>query len=61
MKTLSFILAFAALGLLPAASKKDGASPFTGRWDLTIKTPHDTYPSWMEFTEKDGRAQVKIV
>jgi hypothetical protein len=61
MKPLCFVLTLSALGLLPAASKKDGASPFTGRWDLTIKTPHDTYPSWMEFTEKGGNAQVKIV
>ncbi len=58
MKSLCFVL---ALGLLPAASKKDGSSPFTGRWDLTIKTPQDTYPSWMEFAEKSGKVQVKIV
>ncbi len=35
--------------------------PFTGRWDLTIQTPSETYPSWMEVTEKDGRPEVKIV
>jgi len=61
MKPLSFVLTVAALGLLPAASKKDGAQPFAGRWDLTVKTPHDTYPSWMEFTENGGKVQVRIV
>src|SRR5690242_9978602 len=25
------------------------AQPFTGRWDLTVTTPKDTYPSWIEF------------
>jgi hypothetical protein len=49
MKSLCFALVL-TLGLLLAASKKDGASPYTGRWDLTIKTPH-----------KGGNAQVKIV
>jgi Domain of Unknown Function (DUF1080) len=60
MKSLCCLLAL-ALALLSAASKKEGASPFTGRWDLTIKTPKDTYPSWMEFTEKSGSVQVRIV
>ncbi|MGI8990973.1 MAG: family 16 glycoside hydrolase [Bryobacteraceae bacterium] len=31
---------------------------FTGRWDLTIQTPRETYPSWMEVAES---AEVKIV
>lgn len=61
MKSLCSVLALAAFALLTAASKKEDASPFTGRWDLTIKTPHDTYPSWLEFTEKGGNPQVKIV
>jgi hypothetical protein len=41
MKRLCFLTALATL----AAT----AQPFTGRWDLTITTPKDTYPSWMEF------------
>lgn len=60
MKSLCLVLTL-ALGLLPAAPKKDGASPFTGRWDLSIKTPQDKYPSWMEFDEKGDNPQVKIV
>jgi hypothetical protein len=38
---------FCLLTLLTAAAAT--AQTFTGRWDLTIKTPQDTYPSWMEF------------
>lgn len=41
MNRLTFVL------ILAAASAS--AQPFTGRWDLTITTPKDTYPSWMEF------------
>jgi len=40
MRRLYFLVVFAA---------SVSAQPFTGRWDLTITTPKDTYPSWMEF------------
>ena len=35
------------LALLPALSQK--APVFSGRWDLTVVTPRETYPSWIEF------------
>jgi hypothetical protein len=38
-----------------------GAQPFAGRWDLTVTTPKDTYPSWMEFTESGGKPKVRVV
>jgi hypothetical protein len=60
MKELCFVLVLAAAILTPALSKKEGSQPFAGRWDLTITTPKDTYPSWMEFVEKDGKAAVRI-
>jgi hypothetical protein len=59
MKHLCLALILAAATLPPALSNPEG--PFTGRWDLTIKTPKDTYPSWMEFTQKDGQPAVRIV
>ena len=34
------------------------AQPFNGRWDLTITTPKETYPSWMEST---GASNVRVV
>lgn len=50
-----------ALALVMAMSiPAFAASPFAGRWDLTITTPQGTYPSWMEFTEKDGQPQVRV-
>jgi hypothetical protein len=39
----------------------NAAQPFAGRWDLTVTTPKDTYPSWMEFTESRGQPQVRVV
>src|SRR2546423_6270211 len=35
--------------------------PFTGRWDLTITTPKETYPSWIEFSENGGKPAIRIV
>ena len=46
--------------LVPGLSQKAG-QPFAGRWDLTITTPKDTYPSWMEFTQSGGQPKVRIV
>ena len=37
-----------------------GASPFTGRWDLTVTAPAGSYPGWMEFVETGGAPQVRV-
>lgn len=34
---------------------------FLGRWDLTLKTPLQEYPSWLEITQKDGQFQARMV
>lgn len=36
------------------------ASPFAGRWDVTVKSADATYPDWFELTEKDGTATVRL-
>jgi hypothetical protein len=36
------------------------ASPFAGRWDITVKTPSATYPDWMELLEKDGKNEARV-
>lgn len=61
MKLFCLALTVAAVVLVPAFSQKDKKQPFAGRWDLTIKTPHDSYPSWMEFTDTNGSPEVKVV
>jgi hypothetical protein len=50
-----------AVALLAPVPSLKAAQPFAGRWDLTVTTPKDTYPSWMEFTESGGQPQVRIV
>jgi hypothetical protein len=48
--------------LLPmAVVALQAAQPFAGRWDLTVTTPKDAYPSWMEFTESGGQPKVRVV
>jgi hypothetical protein len=50
-----------AVALLAPGLPLAAAQPFAGRWDLTVTTPKDTYPSWMEFTQSGGRPNVRIV
>src|SRR5450759_117019 len=61
MKPLCLVLIVSAALLAQAQGQKAERSPFAGRWDLTITTPKDTYPSWMEFQEKGGVPAVRIV
>jgi hypothetical protein len=46
-----------------ATEKSSGAaaSPFLGRWDLTLKTPLHESPSWLEITQKDGVFSARMV
>jgi hypothetical protein len=43
--------------LLPVHAK---TNPFTGRWDLSVKTPTTTYPSWLEVTDQDGKVAARF-
>src|SRR5271168_1938849 len=47
-----------ALALFFAASLSYAASPFDGRWDMTITTPKESYPGWLELdASHDARVQ----
>jgi hypothetical protein len=60
MRKLAFgILAITAV-LKPALWTQTGSESFSARWDLTIQTPAETYPSWIEVTE-GANPQVRIV
>ena len=52
---------FLVPGTFMLAVALQAAQPFAGRWDLTVTTPKDTYPSWMELTESGGQPQVRLV
>jgi hypothetical protein len=57
MKQQLLIPALAAMALVPSLSWKTNAQPLNGRWDLTIKTASETYPSWLEVAE-GGKVRV---
>ena len=52
---------FSVPGTFMMAVALQAAQPFAGRWDLTVTTPKDTYPSWLEFTGSGGQPQVRVV
>ena len=56
-----FLVSIAAVALLAPGPSLKAAQPFAGRWDLTVTTPKDTYPSWMEFTQSGAQPQVRVV
>lgn len=58
---LCVIVAFAGALAAPVLSWAAAKQPFEGRWDLTVSTPKESYPSWMEVTQHDGSADVRIV
>jgi hypothetical protein len=60
MKRLLFVSLAAAALLIPALSQKS-SQPFAGRWDLTVTTAKDTYPSWLEFTASGSQPKVRVV
>jgi hypothetical protein len=52
------LIYLAMLGVFAASAKI--SSPLEGRWDLTVKTSNETYPSWLEFTERNGQPFVRV-
>jgi hypothetical protein len=63
------ILFSAASGsLLAAKSGQDASAPaaesvkaYLGRWDLTLRAPDRTYPSWLEVSEESGELKARMV
>lgn len=58
---LGLLVALISVGILPALSQREMKNPFAGRWDLTVKTPTETYPSWIEFAETTDGPRVRVV
>ncbi len=57
-----------ACGTSPARAAKPAkgaatvtaASPFLGRWDLTLKGPDRDWPSWLEVSEEGGQLKARM-
>lgn len=58
---LLFIAAAAGCFAINTLASNMPDSEIIGRWDLTIGTPPNTYPSWLEVTQKDGRLAGRFV
>jgi hypothetical protein len=43
-----------------APAAKSPASPYLGRWDLTLKTSSRDWPSWIEITEDGGQLKARF-
>jgi hypothetical protein len=43
------------------ASTSDAVQLFSGRWDLTLKSPDREYPSWLEIHQENGRPVAQMV
>jgi len=52
-------IALTLAALIPALSQMPGNS-FAGRWDMTVTSAKEQFPSWMEVVEKDGNLQVRV-
>lgn len=58
----SFLRLAAGLALLAGgtgAIAADG-SRFLGRWDLTVRTPTETFPSWLEVAGQGGKTTIRL-
>lgn len=42
-------------------SESNSIRPYLGRWDLTVKTPSQIRPSWIELSEQGGRLEGLVV
>jgi len=62
VKRLGLIL-FLMIVLIPGGtlSAQTSIKPFLGRWDLTLKTPKQELPSWIEISEVQGQPKVVMV
>jgi len=40
-----------------SSSRSSSVGPFLGRWDVTVKTPAQERPSWIELSERNGQVE----
>ena len=60
MKPVQLICTLALAAQYPLASLASPTEPLAGRWDLTITTPTETYPSWVDIQFVDGAPKVRV-
>ena len=60
MKSFPLICSLTLTALFPLVSQAAASEPLAGRWDLTITTPTETYPSWLEVQFTNGVPKVRV-
>src|SRR5271169_6455776 len=60
MKPFGLIYALTLAAVFPLVSQASASEPLAGRWDLTITTPTETYPSWLEVRFTNGVPSVRV-
>ena len=58
MRRVLFATGLVAACVTPVIAQS--RSPFAGRWDIVVTAGNQSYPDWMELTEKDGAPQVRV-
>jgi hypothetical protein len=61
MKQICLAVLMAAAALVPALSQRESRVALGGRWDLTVTTSHEQYPSWIEITDKGAAPSIRVV
>ena len=57
LSAIVLVTGFVAIALCRSAPEQ----AIVGRWDLTVGTAPNTYPSWLELTQRDGRLAGRFV
>ena len=60
MQPFPLICSLMLASLFPLVSQAAASEPLAGRWDLTITTPTETYPSWLEVQFTNGMPSVRV-
>ncbi|MBS1875238.1 MAG: DUF1080 domain-containing protein [Acidobacteria bacterium] len=61
MRYVALIVLIAGVAITPALSQKESRVALVGRWDLTVNTGKETYPSWLEYRESSNGPTVRVV
>lgn len=57
---LRILIAVAVAAAVVAGWSQKTNNPFAGRWDMTVTTADDKFPSWIEVVEKEGKLEARV-
>jgi hypothetical protein len=60
LRNLCLAAVIAALSFANVSAGAADATPFLGRWDLTLKAPDGDHPSWLEVQDEGGQLKARF-